>query len=187
MKKHEAEKLIETIRSFVDEPSGRATASDKGTPEKHPARAIIEDTRAAEAADAGDADLISNGRINFEKLYQKFKARFIDEARIDPILLNLIMVQPEMIVDVERRVQTLDNSTLRGRLARLMAQKYFAQKRAVGTVRRELARTGPDPGGGGTLGTTLNDYVRDGFLVREDDGYIMAPGVKVTERELQTT
>jgi hypothetical protein len=33
----------------------------------------------------------------------------------------------------------------------------------------------------------LNNFVVDGFFVREGGGFILAPGVKVSERELQVS
>lgn len=120
----------------------------------------------------------------FERLYLRIKNRLIDDARIDPILLQLLTQRPELIIDVEPRIVSLDGSSLRGRVARLLGAGWFASARATSTVRKELARTGADPGGGGTLSDVLGAYVRDGFLVREGEGYQAAPNVKVTEREV---
>lgn len=120
-----------------------------------------------------------------ERMYHAFKNRLIDDARIDPILLKLLTTRPELEVEVEPRVVTLDGSTLKGRVARLMAANWFQTTRATAAVRKELARTGSDPGGGGTLGSVLAEYVRDGFLVREGEMYVQAPGVKITEKELK--
>jgi hypothetical protein len=95
-------------------------------------------------------------------------------------------VRPEIVVEVEPRIVTLDGSTQKGRIARLIAAGWFKEPRKVGTVRTELARTGPDPGGGGTLGDNLAALQRDGFLVLEGGGYAAAPGVKITDRTLET-
>lgn len=121
-----------------------------------------------------------------ERMYHAFKNRLIDDARIDPILLQLLTTRPELVVEVEPRIVTLDAATLKGRVARLLAAGWFTNgARATSAVRKELARTGSDPGGGGTLGTVLGDYVKDGFLVREGEMYALAPGVKITEKELK--
>lgn len=133
---------------------------------------------------AAAADFIGK---NFEEMYQAIKRRLLDELRVDPIMVRLLSEQPEILVEIEPRVVKLDTSTLRGRLARLMAADYFATERPVGTVRKELARTGNDPGGGGTLKETLDQYAKDGFLTREGEGYRLAPGVKVSEQRKELT
>jgi hypothetical protein len=61
-----------------------------------------------------------------ERLYQEFKARLIDDARIDPILLHLLTIRPEIVGEVEPRTVTLDGTSVKGRVARLMAQGWFA-------------------------------------------------------------
>jgi len=76
---------------------------------------------------------------------------------------------------------------MKGRVVRLMAAGWFDQARETGDVRRELARTGTDPGGGGTLGIMLNRFVADGFFIREGAGFVLAPRVKVSERDLQVS
>lgn len=178
MNKREADKLIETIRSFVESDNGGKVAAAPAGPGASPAPARAELQPAAR-----------NGAAPFdeEALYQRFRARFIDEARIDPTLVHLMMTQPEIIVGYERRIEQLDGSTLRGRVARLIAAGYLKDGKATGTIRKELARTGADPGGGGTLAGTLADLVRQGFLERHEDGWSAAPGVKITERQIETT
>lgn len=128
----------------------------------------------------------TSGGQDFEALYARIKRRLIDEARVDPVLLHLLTKgSPEMVVHIEPRIEEVTATTLRGRVARLMAAGWFAGARATSAVRKELARTGTDPGGGGTLGDVLSKYVVDGFLTRDGDGYLLAPGVKVTEHRLE--
>lgn len=119
-----------------------------------------------------------------EKLYQKFKARLIDEARIDPILLQILTQRPEIIVEVEPRIVTLDGGTLKGRIARLMASGFFSDAKTQGACRAELRRTGTDPNSG-QIGVLFSEFVKDGFFTREGEAYKLAPGVKVTQKELQ--
>jgi len=177
MKRHEAEKLIATIREFIDDGAAPASVPSTGRRDKPPAKV----DPAAPTNGAARAVLDEQA---IEDLYQLFKRRMIEDAAVDPILLHLLTVRPEIIVDVEPRSVMLDGSTLKGRVARLMAQGWFSGPRATGACRKELARTGADPGGGGTLSDILSGYVRDGFLLREGDGFQLAPGVKVSEREV---
>lgn len=120
-----------------------------------------------------------------EDIYQHIKSRLIDECRIDPLLLHLLTQRPEIVVEVEPRVVSIGGASLRGRIARLMATGWFSELRKQGAVRSELARTGSDVNSG-NLSTAINEFVRDGFLTRESDGYRLAPGIKVTEREVVT-
>lgn len=193
MTKAEADKLIAAIRDLVEDKPGKAapkpdtsiavtppvgswTTIEKADP-LNVNRSVVGTNVAGEERTAfTDAEI--------EKLYQAFKTRLIDEARIDPILLQLLTTRPEIVVEVEPRVVTIDATKLKGRIARLIAQGWLAENRATSAVRYELARTGPDPGGGGRLSDTLGELLNEGFLVRAGDGWVRAPGVKVTERTL---
>lgn len=121
----------------------------------------------------------------FEELYQRIKRRLIDECRVDPILLSLLTTSNSIEVQIEPRIETLTGTTLRTRVARLMAAGYFKETKRTGTVRTELGRTGADPGGGGQLAGILADFVRDGFLQRDGEGFQIAPGVQVTEKVIE--
>lgn len=185
MKRHEAQALIDVIQRFTsdDEPKDRAAAAGKG-PAKVSAVAGRQQPAEVTRGAADVAERFTSTAVDEEALYQRFKERFIEEARIDPVLLHLIATRPEIVVEVEPRVVKVDGSSAKGRVARLMAQGWFTEPRAVAAVRAELKRTGSDPGGGGTLYDVLGAFKRDGFLVDEAQGYKIAPGVKVTEHEL---
>jgi hypothetical protein len=125
----------------------------------------------------------SNGLVD-EALYQAIRARILED---EPILLRALTTHPEIVVEVTPRVMTVEGSTMKGRVVRLMAGGWFGHAREVGEVRRELARTGTDPGGGGALGIMLSKFVVDGFFIREGNAFVLAPGVKVSERELRVS
>ena len=88
-------------------------------------------------------------------------------------------------MEIEPRVVVLEANTVKGRVARLMAAGWFSSTRSTGACRTELKRSGADPGGGGNLSDVLGDYVKQGFLVRDGDGYLFSAGVKVSERPLE--
>lgn len=122
-----------------------------------------------------------------ERMYQAFKNRIIKESAIDPVLLQLLIVRPEIELEVERRVTSMDTSKPKGRIARLISQGWFDQEpRGSGQVRSELVRTGSDPGNA-SVGTALADLTREGFLERSGERYVKAPGVKISEKELAVT
>lgn len=199
MKKHEAEHIVKALSQALEplidgSPDGRRAGTTPlyGKPIDDNVRIALSkgcDHKFVDGKNCAKCGMpaatLAKG-LDEEALYQRFKQRFIDDAKTDPILLQLIAAQPEIVVGIEARVVELDGSTTRGRVARLMAAGWFNTARKTGTVRTELARTGADPGGGGTLSDILGAYVRDGFLVREGEGYVFAPGVKVTEKRLET-
>ena len=74
-----------------------------------------------------------------EALYQRIKSRLMKEA---PALIKLATFKPEIEVTVERQVIELDGSTLRGRLAKLIAEGFFDTGKANRDAVKELARTG---------------------------------------------
>lgn len=192
MNQHDAEILISTIKSLVSENPQR----DNG--KKNLLEQAMEDGKRT-AKMIGAVDLVDatprrqvepftparEAPFDEEAMYQRFRARFIDDARIDPTLLHLIANQPEIIVEYERTIEKVDAGTLKGRIARLIAAGWFTSSRATSAVRRELARTGADPGGGGSLSEKLSELQRSGFLTREGEGWIQAPGIKVSEQEIE--
>jgi len=173
--KPEADRLIDAVKSLVAPPlSGKESHNN----------AIVIDPKGDPPAGRGGKLSIDGDQL--EAIYRELKNRLIDDLRTDPILLQLVAQRPEIILEIEPQVVTLDVKTLKGRCARLIAAGWFATARATSAVRRELARTGADPGGGGNLAQTLNDLVRDGFLTREGEGLLAAPGMKVSEKEIRT-
>jgi hypothetical protein len=175
VKKSEGDRLIQTIRELMDE--------DRGG-----------DTRRREVSNgpaqiaAGPATVVSKLQIDrdqLEAIYVAIKNRLIDELRVDPILLQLIAQRPEIVVEIEPQIVTIDGATLKGRIGRLIAGGWFMERRATSAVRRELARIGNDPGGGGTLSEKLSELKREGFLISEGDGWLQAPGIKISERVLE--
>lgn len=188
LKKHEADKLIDVIRGFVDERGKETTTLDVVSADGARGKVSLP-TRQVGAAevqtmiDQKDARAFT---LDEEALYQRFKARIIDDAQIDPLLLRMIAVQPEMIVEYERRTETLDGSSLRGRIAQLIHGGFFDEPRTNGNVVTELRRIGTEPNSG-NVSRQLADLIASGFLTRVgNDRYQKAPGVKIRERELET-
>ena len=113
-----------------------------------------------------------------EDLYQKFKARLLKEAHEDPAILRVLAQCPELEVAQEKVMVEVDGKSLRGRIAQLAAQGFFADERAPGHVFKELNRTGPSVNSG-NVSKELTKLVGFGILTRESDGFRIAPGAKV--------
>jgi hypothetical protein len=115
-----------------------------------------------------------------ERLYQVIRARLVDEA---PGILRVLTIKPELIVDVERKTLTVDGTTLKGRVAKLLASGFFRDKKRHTDVKNELQRTGPSVHGG-NLSKEFDALVNLGFLTDEGDGYLAVPGAvaRIEER-----
>jgi hypothetical protein len=102
----------------------------------------------------------------------------------DSPLLKLTADKPELEVTVQRRTIEADGSTLRGRLAALIAEDYFQEAKTGNSAFNELKRRG--------VGTAKPNVYREldklaewGFLTKElAGGYQAVAGMKVNIREV---
>lgn len=122
-------------------------------------------------------DPATNGRpshydLNF--IYDEMKHR----AQKDPGILELLTRRPELRVKVERQTVQMDDSTIIGRIARLVHEGYFKQARNGPTVQKELKRRGCDQPAT-NLYKPLNKLTEMGFLTLEPDGFQEVPEMKV--------
>jgi hypothetical protein len=107
-------------------------------------------------------------------IYQYVKAN----AQKDPGILELLTRRPELRVKVERQTVEMDDSTIIGRIARLVHEGYFKQPRNGPTVQKELKRRGCDQPTT-NLYKPLNKLTEMGFLTLEPDGFQEVPEMKV--------
>lgn len=172
MNKDEAEKLIHTIRGFIENvPGGSGTVQHGKAP----------DVRAVPPVPA-------NGRVapaDEESQYQRIKARLLNDLKTDPIFLQLLAAQPEIVLEIEPKKIQLDTTSGKGRLAKLAAEGFFNQPRIPAEVKKELTKTGPEPNPS-RMSEALTALVNDGFLVRGDGTYELAAGVKVSTHYITT-
>lgn len=116
------------------------------------------------------------GPIDEEQLYQRFKARLAKEA---PALLKVLLKQPELEVEVETVTIAAEGKSLRGRLALMIRDNFFAETKKGYSVWTELKRTGGDPGKANVY-RELGELVKLGFLTREgEEGYKGVEDMKV--------
>jgi hypothetical protein len=113
-----------------------------------------------------------------EALYQKFKARLLEELRTEPAILKILATAPELEVTVERQVIEIDGKTLRGRLAQLVAEDFFAEPRKANHAYKELQRIGFTCGNANVY-KEVDNLTAVGILTKEAGGYRIAPGAKV--------
>jgi hypothetical protein len=119
-----------------------------------------------------------------EHLYQAIKARLIAELPEDSRVIAVVTARPELRVEVERHVIKVDGASLRGRIARLIAEGFFAQARTSAQVLDELLRRGADRPSNIELGSELKALCEMGFFTRDNKWYSLVAGmaVNVVER-----
>jgi len=94
----------------------------------------------------------------------------IQRASKDPGVLEILLRKPELRVKLERPVISMDDSTIIGRIARLVHDGYFKEPKNGPTVQKELKRRGCDQPTT-NLYKPLNRLTEMGFLTLEPDGY----------------
>ena len=131
----------------------------------------------------------SEGDADFEPFYQALKRRLSADA---PQLLKVLVTRPELDVSVQRTTVAIDGATPKGRIARLLADGFFAEPRAPGQVQAELARRGKDPGP--RIVDALRELAEAAFFLigsgrdsksRVTTTYQAAPGMRVRTREIE--
>jgi len=111
--------------------------------------------------------------MTVDALYEEFRSRLLAEAADDPVLLRVLAEQPSIEVAVRRHTIEVDGDTLRGRLARLIVEGVFDDKRAPGDIQEELRRRGfsaPAP----NVGKELAKLAQMGFLTRSGSKWYQA-------------
>jgi hypothetical protein len=115
------------------------------------------------------------GREDEDALYQRIRDRLAQEA---PALLRVLVTKPEIEVEVTRQTVTADGSSWIGWTARLIADGFFDQPRKSGAVWKEATRRGAT-GVGARADEACKKLLAEGFLTKEEDGYVAVKGMKV--------
>ena len=107
-----------------------------------------------------------------ERLYQAFKRRLLQEK--DPGIVALLSHRPELHVKIDRPVLELDESTLRGRLARLIVDGFFDDAKTGNAAFVELKRRGVSTAKPNVY-RELDKLAEMGFVTKESEGYQKTP------------
>lgn len=119
--------------------------------------------------------------VNAEQLYQYVRRRLEQE----PAVLALAAQRPELLVKVERRTVEIDDSTYKGKVARLVADGRLDEESTQDSVFKELVRRGlsiktPKI----RIWEALMALTEMGILLKEPDGWIKARGVVVRQESI---
>lgn len=160
----EEEPMSKGVEEKLDKLIGLMTAREPAPPSTDKRR-IISDAlhTAATVATGGFAG-------EEEALFQRFKARLMQEA---PALIKLLTLKPELELTIERQVIQVDGKTLRGRLAKLIADDFFTVGRSNRDAVKELARTGGTVHDSRCL-DAIRELIALGFLYRTDGNRFQA-------------
>jgi hypothetical protein len=138
-------------------------------------------TRRPEAAPA--RTFTAEESFENESLYQAFKARLIKELPGDARLMQVVLSRPELKVLVKREVLEVNGDTLRGRIARLLADGFFDDAKAPGATIQELLKRGASADVKFNTSKELMALTSLGFLIKlgktSDSKYEAVPGMKV--------
>jgi hypothetical protein len=108
-----------------------------------------------------------------------FKGRLITELPTDPRILSIVCAKPELRVEVERKIITIDGDTLQGRIARLLAAGFFDEPKTSPDVIAELIKRGASERVKFGAKNELAELGRLGFLTRDNKWYRAVPEMKV--------
>jgi hypothetical protein len=162
----------EALRRRLDEferRERRAESSNDRVPESAPA------SGRRDSGDAGSTP-VSASALDEEGLYRRILDRLLREG---PPHLRVSTERPELTVEIERKVVTIDGTSVKGRVAKLLATGFFGSPQGQGETRTELRRTGPDINTG-TLSKVFAEFLADGFLQKHGmTKYVEVPDMKV--------
>lgn len=110
-------------------------------------------------------------------------AGFVRQLRQHPEVIALLRQEPEIRVTIDRPVSEFDGNSLKGRMARLITEKFFEKPKAHGEILTECKRrqwVEQKSKGGAIIYNPLEELARMGFLTVEADGYQSVAGMKIT-------
>lgn len=183
MKREEAKAITHALSSAIANAIEKYVDAHPGSGNRQPQK-VVASLPTGTSPTSLLAQLRDPDTLDF--LFREFRNRLIDSLNVDPVFVKLLAHVPELEIEITPRVIQLDDANTRGRAGLLIVRGWFDTPKTVGGTRKELARTGTDPGGGGALYDILKNFVRDGLLTIEGDGYVKAPGLKCSERRIET-
>jgi hypothetical protein len=127
----------------------------------------------------------SNGEtILSDALYQQILSRLLQDLPDNPRVLQLVASRPEIMVRVQNKSVELDDTTLAGRLAILVSEKFFDGKASGHSAWQELEKRGIGSSKPNVY-RALDKLTEMGFLLKLEGGYQSVPGMKVTKKTIE--
>jgi hypothetical protein len=129
--------------------------------------------RESQSAPSGNGLSLTVPQLDY--IYQYTVAK----AAHEPGILDLLTRRPELRVTVQRQTVDMDDSTIVGRIARLLHEGYFKSPKNVPALQKELKRRGCDQPTT-NIYKPINKLAEMGFLTVEAEGYQEVPEMKVS-------
>jgi hypothetical protein len=169
----ELRKQIAALRTTVN---GRALLADFEN-DNSGRRATPASPLKIKSADQFLKDSATSEIPSLDALLAEFKKRAIE----DPAILQLLRDQPEIRVNVKRRILEMNDTSTAGRIALLITEKFFDSPQNSGDVTVEFKRRGwfERKTSNAAVLKPLAQIAEMGFLTREGNSYQVVPGMKV--------
>lgn len=146
------DKLVDAVTALVERLDGQPTTM------------VVDKGQTVEMN--GKPTKVVDVQYDEDALYARIRARLLKDA---PALMKILAVKPEINVAVTRDVIEVDGKTLRGRLARLIADGFFDEARAGNAAFSELQRLGFSTAKPNVY-RELDGLAALGFLTKEPTG-----------------
>ena len=166
-------KEIAALRTTVN---GRALLADFENGKPAPAETSVSPLK-IKSADQFLKDSAAGEISSLDLILAEFKKRAIE----DPAILQLLRDQPEIRVNVKRRILEMNDTSTAGRIALLITEKFFDSPQNSGDVTVEFKRRGwfERKTSNAAVLKPLTQIAEMGFLTREGNSYQVVPGMKV--------
>lgn len=112
------------------------------------------------------------------QLYEYVRQRLIDDA---PHILKTLVKRPELVVEVTIEEIVIDGSTLRGRIAQLIADKWFDDSKRNVEVLNKLAESGYKTAHP-QVSMEMKALAQLGYIQITGEGYRAVPDMKIRIR-----
>jgi len=140
---------------------------------------------ASSSQDKATAHVLSNGELWAPEFLDALLDALIPRAKRNPGVLQLLRDTPEIEVTRQRRTLQMSDTETPGRIAVLIAEKFFDTPQNSGTVTKEFKRRGwfSVKTSNAAVLRPLADIAEMGFLTRDGVAYQAVPGMKVNISE----
>jgi len=119
-----------------------------------------------------------------DALYSQILSRLLQDLPDNPRVLQLLTRRPEIEVKVQRQFIPLDSTSLRGRLAVLIAEDFFRSVVNGNSAFIELKKRGVSVAKPSVY-KELDKLTEMGFLLKLDNGYQVVPGMNVSKKTIE--
>lgn len=162
----ENERLQKTVDALKDDVR-RLTANAPAAPSTAKANKPAPEPK-------GTTLVLPGGGVDMDAIYAEVKRR----ASNDPSILAVLAEKAELTVTVQRKVVQASHDSLRGKVAILISEDFFASVTSANTAYNELIRRGASVAKPSVY-KECDILTGMGFLTKESGGYQAVPGMKV--------